>query len=59
MGTFSSHKHSKNQVYILKEKSDVEGVFIEFYSMIETQLHTKIQVFRNWQWEGIFQLYSL
>ena len=33
-------------MYLLKEKSDVEGVFKEFYSMIETQFHTPIQVIR-------------
>ena len=34
-------------MYLLKEKSDVEGVFKEFYSMIETQFHTRRQVIRT------------
>ena len=33
-------------VYLLKEKSKVERVFKEFYSMIENQFQTKIQVLR-------------
>ena len=34
-------------VYLLKEKSDVKEAFKEFYSMIETQFHTQIQVIRT------------
>ena len=34
-------------VYLLKDKSEVRSVFINFYVMIQTQFHTKIQILRT------------
>ena len=34
-------------VYLLKEKSDVEQIFKQFYTMVETQFQEKIQAFRS------------
>ncbi|CAL5338710.1 unnamed protein product [Camellia sinensis] len=34
-------------VYLLKDKSEVRSVFINFYAMIQTQFHTKIQILRT------------
>ncbi|GMI79954.1 hypothetical protein HRI_001664700 [Hibiscus trionum] len=33
--------------YLLKEKSEVSQVFEQFYSMVETQFETKIQIFKS------------
>ena len=34
-------------VYLLKEKSNVRSIFMNFHSMIQTQFQTKIQIFRT------------
>ena len=34
-------------VYLMREKSDVEHIFKEFYRMIETQFQTKINILRS------------
>ena len=33
-------------VYLLTDKTEVRSVFMNFHSMIQTQFHTKIQIFR-------------
>ena len=34
-------------VFLLKDKSDVESVFKNFYTMVQTQFHTQIKIFRS------------
>ena len=34
-------------VYLMKEKSKVETIFKLFYTMVQTQFHKKIQIFRS------------
>ena len=34
-------------VYLMKEKSKVETIFKPFYTMVQTQFHKKIQIFRS------------
>jgi transposase InsO family protein len=34
-------------VYLMKDKSEVETVFKQFYEMIKTQFHTQIQILRS------------
>lgn len=34
-------------MYLLKEKSDVEEIFKNFYTMVQTQFQGQIQVFRS------------
>ena len=34
-------------VYLLKEKHEVESMFKNFYNMVQTQLHTSIQIFKS------------
>ena len=33
-------------VYLLTDKTEVQSVFVNFHSMIQTRFHTKIQIFR-------------
>ena len=33
-------------VYLLTDKTEVRSIFMNFHSMIQTQFHTKIQIFR-------------
>ena len=34
-------------VFLLKEKSDAEAVFKNFYNMVQTQFQTQIKIFRS------------
>ena len=45
--TFIDDHTRLSWVYLLKEKSEAEHVFKNFYNMVETQFQTKIQVFRS------------
>jgi len=45
--TFIDYHTRTSWVYLLKEKSEVEGVFKMFHNMVKTQFQASIQVFRS------------